>query len=114
MTSSGLACSSYDYSPVPLSPPATQRDLTNAETKPTHFGTKLVDLQEDSQDSTTQPPGWTSTYLRKPSLLSFAATFLTCLLAVIALAVVDATKDGIANGSSDEHYLWTYGPTAGM
>ena len=116
MASTGPHTSSYDYHPIPV-PQATSRpDEENTRLKSATVGTSSVNpsLDEKLRYSSTQQPGWTSRYLKKASLLAFAATFLALLLAVIALAVVDAKQDGIANARSNEHYLWTYGPTAGM
>lgn len=105
----------YEYSPLPLPPMTTQQGKGVVRTKTAHVDAGYVDpsLTEESQDPTLQQSGWTSTYLKKTTLLGFAVIFLCLLLGVIALAVVDAKQDGIANAKSSEHYLWTYGPTAG-
>ncbi|KAJ4989773.1 hypothetical protein SVAN01_04803 [Stagonosporopsis vannaccii] len=97
----------YEYSPV-------AQGKGKTEPKVVHVGTSSVtpSLTEKNAQAPAQRPGWTSTYLQNVTLLSFAFAFLTLLLAVIALAVVDAKQDGIANAKSSEHYLWTYGPTA--
>lgn len=88
----------------------------DAHAKHVHVNTNSVapSLTEKSVDLATQRPGWTSTYLQRRTLLGFTIAFLCLLLSVIALAVVDAKQDGIANARSNEHYLWTYGPTAGI
>ena len=115
MASTGPQTSSHDYNPVTLPQTPTRQNTGNMKNKSVTVGTSSVDpsLAEVSQDSSTQQPGWTSSYLKKASLLGFAASFLALLLAVIVLAVVDAKQDRIANARSNEHYLWTYGPTAG-
>lgn len=105
----------YEYTPVPLPTAAQEHSKGNVQVKNVHVGAASVNpsLDEKSAEIATQQPGWTSTYLRKTTLLGFSVVFLCLLLAVIALAVVDAKHNGIANAKSSEHYLWTYGPTAG-
>lgn len=106
----------YEYSPVPLSPRTTQQGERSNQSKSVHIDTSSItpSLTKKSGELSTERRGWTSTYLQNTTLLGFAITFLCLLLAVIALAVVDAKQNGIANAKSSEHYLWTYGPTAGM
>lgn len=105
----------YEYSAVPLSTTAEEQTTASAESKIVLVGTTSVtpSLPENKTEVPSQRPGWTSTYLQNATLIGFAIVFLCLLLAVIALAVVDAKQDGIANAKSSEHYLWTYGPTAG-
>ncbi|KAF3036351.1 hypothetical protein E8E12_007931 [Didymella heteroderae] len=114
MSSTGPPTSSYNYNPIPLLQATIQQDEEHVGTKFALVDTSSVNpsLNERSEDASTQRRGWTSSYLKNASLLAFAATFLSLLLAVIALAVVDVKQNGIANARSDEHYLWTYGPTA--
>jgi hypothetical protein len=106
----------YEYSPVPLPPETTQQDKGSNQPKHVYVGTSsgTSSLTEKPGGLSTERRGWTSTYLQNTTLLGFAITFVCLLLAVIALAVVDAKQNGIANAKSSEHYLWTYGPTAGM
>jgi hypothetical protein len=105
----------FEYAPVPSSTATQEQGKSNTEAKHVLVNTNSVtpSLTEKNGESVTQRPGWTSTYLQNKTLLGFAIAFLCLLLAVIALAVVDAKQDGIANAKSSEHYLWTYGPTAG-
>ncbi|KAJ8112986.1 hypothetical protein OPT61_g4777 [Boeremia exigua] len=100
----------YEYSPV-----EGQSD-DKAGSKNVHVGTRSVtaSLTEKSVQPTARPRGWTSAYLRRTTLLGFVVAFFCFLLVVIALAVVDAKQGGIANAKSNEHYLWTYGPTAAL
>ncbi|OSS50674.1 hypothetical protein B5807_04380 [Epicoccum nigrum] len=104
----------FEYAPVPSSTATQEQGKSNTEAKHVLVNTNSVtpSLTEKNGESVTQRPGWTSTYLQNKTLLGFAIAFLCLLLAVIALAVVDAKQDGIANAKSSEHYLWTYGPTA--
>lgn len=106
-----------EYAPVPSSTAIQEQSESNAKSqhKHVHVNTDSVpsSLAEKHEELAEQRPGWTSTYLQRPALLGFAITFLCLLLAVITLAIVDAKQDGIANAKSSEHYLWTYGPTAG-
>ena len=105
----------FEYAPVPSSTTAQEQSKSNTEPKHVLVNTNSVtpSLTEKHGEPATQRPGWTSTYLHNKTLLGFAVAFLCLLLAVIVLAVVDAKQDGIANAKSSEHYLWTYGPTAG-
>lgn len=105
----------YEYHAVPLPTAAGEQSKSNVESKIVHVGTTsgTPSLTETTAQVPAQRPGWTSTYLQNATLLGFAFAFLCLLMAVIALAVVDAKQDGIANAKSSEHYLWTYGPTAG-
>ena len=105
----------FEYAPVPSSTITQEQSKSNTEPKHVLVNTNSVtpSLTEKHGEPATQRPGWTSTYLQNKTLLGFAIAFLCLLFAVIALAVVDAKQDGIANAKSSEHYLWTYGPTAG-
>lgn len=106
----------YEYAPVPLLPTTEEQNKGNVQSKNVLIGSTSVtpSLTEKDGQLPKQRPGWTSTYLQKATLLGFAFAFLCLLLAVIALAIVDAKRDGIATARSSEHYLWTYGPTAGI
>ena len=55
---------------------------------------------------------WRPFYLRRTVLAAGAATFALILVAVEALLVFSQGHQGIGNGDSNQHYLWTYGPTA--
>lgn len=55
---------------------------------------------------------WTSIWLRKFTLLAFAALFASIAAALIALWTADKAQDGFATTLSDNHLAWTYGPTA--
>ncbi|GME26528.1 hypothetical protein GTA08_BOTSDO12789 [Neofusicoccum parvum] len=57
-------------------------------------------------------PGWTPLYLRATTLAAFVVCYLVLLVAIVALAIADAKNDGLAAAKSNQHYLWTYGPTA--
>ena len=105
----------YVYTPVLFPTAVDEQGKDNTQAKTVRVGTTSTapSLTTTSGKNATQQPGWTSTYLQKTTLLAFAIGFLCILLAVVALAVVDAKHDGIANAKSNEHYLWTYGPTAG-
>lgn len=106
----------YECSLAPLPPATPEQSKGNIESKAVHVGinSAVPSLTEKHQKLSAEQPGWSSTYLQKTILLCFAIAFLCLLLAVIALAILDAKQDGIANAKSSEHYLWTYGPTAGM
>jgi len=56
---------------------------------------------------------WTPIWLGKPILGGFAISFLCMLATLQALYFVSEKNDGLATSRDENHYLWTYGPTAG-
>ena len=55
---------------------------------------------------------WRPFYLQRRVLLCFATAFALIVIAIETLLKVSNKNGGIASSSSDQHYLWTYGPTA--
>jgi hypothetical protein len=55
---------------------------------------------------------WRPFYLRRSVLASFALVFVVILVAIEVLVSVSFQRNGIVSASSDQHYLWTFGPTA--
>lgn len=55
---------------------------------------------------------WRPFYLRRSVLISFALVFVVILVAIEVLVSVSSQHNGIASASSNQHYLWTFGPTA--
>lgn len=55
---------------------------------------------------------WDPFFLRAWVLISFALFFAAVVAALQVLYSVSQNNDGIATSRDDEHYLWTYGPTA--
>ncbi|KAK4033529.1 hypothetical protein C8A01DRAFT_19546 [Parachaetomium inaequale] len=55
---------------------------------------------------------WRPFYLRRRILLCFTAVFALVIAAIETLLVFSDRNNGITSSSSDQHYLWTYGPTA--
>lgn len=98
-----------------IPPSTTDQPPTNDERKKAHNRNASVaaDSSEASLDAGTSRPGWAPFYLQTTTLIGFAALYLVLLLAIIVLAIADAERDGISTAKSSEHYLWTYGPTAG-
>ena len=100
---------------LPL-PSTTQQSPGNTETERKHIGN--VPVATGSSDIplelTNKYPGWTPFFLKTKTLVGFATFYFILLLAVVALAIVDAKYDGISTAKSSEHYLWTFGPTAGI
>lgn len=74
---------------------------------------KAPDSSEVSIHGRDTHTAWTPFYLQPATLIGFVVVYLVLLLALVILAVADAKRNGIATAKSSEHYLWTYGPTAG-
>jgi hypothetical protein len=55
---------------------------------------------------------WRPFYLQRRILFSFAAVFALLIIAIETLHAVSNANNGIVSASSNQHYLWTYGPTA--
>ncbi|KAK0749049.1 hypothetical protein B0T18DRAFT_427237 [Schizothecium vesticola] len=55
---------------------------------------------------------WRPFYLRRTVLACCAVAFALILVAVEALLAFSNKHQGIGNGNSSQHYLWTFGPTA--
>ncbi|KAK3720453.1 hypothetical protein LTR37_003866 [Vermiconidia calcicola] len=65
------------------------------------------------EDATAmQRQSWTPTALRRYTLLSMVLLSATIILAIGALYIVSRLRDGICNAQPNDHYLWTYAPTA--
>ncbi|KAK3682402.1 hypothetical protein B0T22DRAFT_386525 [Podospora appendiculata] len=71
--------------------------------------TQLIPPDRKYPDSTLP---WRPSYLRRSVLASFAVVFISILVAIQILAAVSNKNYGIATGYPNQHYLWTYGPTA--
>lgn len=72
----------------------------------------------DSQKDGHPPRLWEPFFLRRSTILSFIATFVALLSAIVALycyaARGDDGKQGIETQGWKYYYLWTFGPTAGL
>ncbi len=55
---------------------------------------------------------WRPFYLRRSVLAAFTLVFVLILIAIEVLLAFSNKNHGIATGNSNQHYLWTYGPTA--
>ena len=75
---------------------------------------------EDVQDPDNEEEGgpipkmWTPLVLKRKVLLGFASVFLMMIIALEILFLFSNRNNGLATTDSGKHYLWTYGPTAGM
>ena len=56
---------------------------------------------------------WVPFFLRRRTLLLFASLFIVLLAALATLWRVSEIEHGLSRADSNNHYLWTYGPTAG-
>lgn len=60
---------------------------------------------------------WAPFFLRRPMMIVFLISFLSCLGALLALYMYTQRQNhtlGIKTDGDKYYYLWTYGPTAGM
>ncbi|KAI3400356.1 hypothetical protein diail_3373 [Diaporthe ilicicola] len=55
---------------------------------------------------------WQPAYLRGRILAAFSVVFVLMIAVLELLSILSARNDGIAKGYNQDHYLWTYGPTA--
>ncbi len=89
-----------DYSAVSTHP-CDPGDLPGCEQNDDDSGRNMPEVQ-----------AWTPFYLRKSTLLGFIACDLTLLFGIVVLAIVDKKRDGLSTVDPEDHYLWTFGPTA--
>lgn len=57
---------------------------------------------------------WAPFYLQKMALAGFVLVYVALLAAMVVLGVFDEKNQGLATSNSSRHYLWQYGPTAGL
>ncbi|RWA12351.1 hypothetical protein EKO27_g2736 [Xylaria grammica] len=55
---------------------------------------------------------WRPLWLRRVTLIGFIAVFISLIIAIESLLDASNRNHGLKTGTSSEHYLWTYGPTA--
>jgi len=58
--------------------------------------------------------GWTPFWLRKGVLIAFIILFIAIFAALQVLYSISQRNHGLATSNDNYHYLWTYGPTAGI
>lgn len=90
-------------------PSTTHQNLVHAETENAHVSDDTVAALSSTKNHT----GWTPFYLRTTTLVGFIILYIVLLLMVVALAAADAKHNGISTAKNSEHYLWSFGPTAG-
>ncbi|TGO42975.1 hypothetical protein BHYA_0004g01010 [Botrytis hyacinthi] len=66
----------------------------------------------DESTPATESLKWRPSYLPRRVLAGCCVVFAMVLIALETLLAVSSKNDGIASASYNEHYLWTYGPTA--
>lgn len=86
--------------PSPSSPPGNRYPTAPVETPATFAPTAPATLP------------WRPFYLRRTVLAGCAVVFALILVTVAALLAFSNKHQGIGNGNSNQHYLWTFGPTA--
>ncbi|KAK1828608.1 hypothetical protein QBC39DRAFT_149476 [Podospora conica] len=97
--------SSHDLPPPP-SPPSPSSSSAN------RYSTAHVETPATSRATEPADLPWRPFYLRRTVLAFCAVVFSLILVAVEALLAYSNKHQGIGNGNSNQHYLWTYGPTA--
>lgn len=77
--------------------------------------TSHISLEEPVAIGKIDPKrGWTPVWLRRFTLAGFAALFLAMFVALQVLYSISQRNHGLATSKDQDHYLWTYGPTAGI
>lgn len=85
-------------------------DATALDAASSHDGGPAIEAVVTPGDSDSMY--WTPIWLRRRSLLAFAALFICLATSLIVLWVVDNASGGFPLVLSTYHYAWTYGPTA--
>ena len=57
---------------------------------------------------------WRPSYLRRRVLLGFIAFFLVALVSIEVIFQLSEQRQGLVATRDSWHYLWKFGPTAGM
>jgi len=86
-------------------------DQPKFESTPKAITRKSVPLQQPYGLELT-PRLWTPLILHKPVLLGLALLFLLMIVALEILYYFSNRNQGVSTGNPNDHYLWTYGPTA--
>ncbi|KIW70606.1 hypothetical protein PV04_02862 [Phialophora macrospora] len=76
---------------------------------PFFVSSEIVQSEERDQSLNTH---WDPFFLRTWVLVAFAVFFAAVVAALQVVYSVSQTHHGIATSSDEDHYLWTYGPTA--
>ncbi|PIA94427.1 hypothetical protein CB0940_08954 [Cercospora beticola] len=79
------------------------RDLLLKRDAPSHSSRQSIEMEY-----------WSSFWLRKTTLISFAALFVALAASLIILWLANRSQDGFQVSYIQNHYAWTYGPTAVM
>lgn len=69
--------------------------------------------QDVSRTSVESRRPWTPFFLQRATILGFITAYVSLLVALIVLAILDDRNQGLATVDSNLRYVWTYGPTAG-
>jgi hypothetical protein len=95
-------------------PPATRRSGINdrrnsgSQKGPYSAAVEIADCPL----ATTSHVYWTSFWLRKTTLLTLVALFLGLMISLVAVWFTNKSQNGYRPVVSNNHYGWTYGPTA--
>ncbi|KUJ19489.1 uncharacterized protein LY89DRAFT_773942 [Mollisia scopiformis] len=75
-------------------------------------GKTLHGFDETTDDEQGQRPLWLPIYLHRYYLFCLAVIFMIMIVALEILHYLSTHNHGLATTTGNEHYLWTYGPTA--
>lgn len=104
---------------IPSIPSINSRSLTGLTSLPDYslYSSKTT-LKNSTQDLNDEKDGeavyWNSSFLKRRSLLALTVVLVLMFVALQILATFSEKNNGLSTAVMTNHYLWTYGPTAGM
>jgi hypothetical protein len=90
-------------------------DLRNHS--PEHSLLPTVQVEADkAENKPPSPPtkSWTPLMLQRRVLVTISIALLFLIVSLEIVLKISANRNGFGPIESDLHYLWTYGPTAGI
>lgn len=100
-------------SDAPPLQPSSKRNLAGKNLGLSETG-ESVKTSEASRHYQSVRTSWDPWFLSWTVLAGFILLFLLMIMSLEVLAWYSRTHHGLATSDSRKHYLWTYGPTAGM
>lgn len=115
---SDTAVRSEDFNLLPLDPANLEHTSTKIHpTEPGAVQNPNTDSRGHQVDILTHRAsgmqGWTPFFRRRPVLVGFAILFLGLMIVLATLYGYSQAHQGLSSANQNDHYLWTYGPTAG-
>jgi hypothetical protein len=74
---------------------------------------KKHDLETVFENNGPAAPDWLPLWLQCRTFIAFTTVFASIMAALVILYTYSERNEGLSTVSSTNHYLWTYGPTAG-